>query len=318
MEPEKCSGNLHPERREESRSADRIRVEMNGIRSPFSSVTIVGTGLIGGSWGLALKGHGFGGRIIGCDRAQVLARALERGAIDEGQPELTSAMQDADLVILAAPVGVILEQLPHIKAAAPHRALVTDTGSTKRVILARAREVFHGKPLFLGGHPLAGKEISGVEQASATLFRESRYVLTPIESEHLEDERVKAFQALVEQVGARPFVTGAQSHDRVLAFVSHLPQLLATGLASLIADEDRRAAISFELASTGFRDMTRLAESPYSVWHDVCLTNADNLKPALEGLIRKLESMKQQLDDGGLQQAFDDALRLRERWKQVR
>jgi prephenate dehydrogenase len=284
----------------------------------FTRTTIVGTGLIGGSWGLALRASGFSGRVTGCDRSEVLKRALELGAIDEGQPDLSEAVLNSDLVILATPVGTILEQLPRVKAVALPRALVTDTGSTKRVVLERAREVFVGEPLFLGGHPLAGKEISGIEHASATLFRESRYVLTPVEPRHLEGERVKAFQALVEQIGARPFVTDAEGHDRALAFLSHLPQLLATGLASLIADENRSAAIPLELASTGFRDMTRLAESSFSVWRDVCLTNGDNLNPALESLIRKLEGMKQHLDDEVLKQDFDAASRLRERWKQVR
>ena len=284
----------------------------------FTRTAIVGTGLIGGSWGLALRASGFGGHVIGCDRPQVLKRALELGAIDEGQPDLSEAVLNSDLVILAAPVGVILEQLPRIKAAASPRALVTDTGSTKRVVLERGREMFVGEPLFLGGHPLAGKEISGIEHATATLFRGSRYVLTPIEPGQLEDQRVKAFQSLVENVGARPFVTDAQSHDRAAAFVSHLPQLLSSGLASVISEEDRRAAIPLELAAAGFRDMTRLAESSYSVWRDVCLTNGDNLKSALESLIRKLEGMKQHLDDEVLKQDFDEASRLRERWKQVR
>ena len=284
----------------------------------FTRIAIVGTGLIGGSWGLALKACGFEGRIIGCDRPEVLKRGLELGAINEGQPDLSKAVLNSDLVILAAPVGVILEQLPHVRAAAPPQALVTDTGSTKRVVLERAREMFVGEPLFLGGHPLAGKEISGIEHATATLFRGSRYVFTPLEVEHLEDGRVRAFQALVENVGAQPFVTDAESHDRALAFLSHLPQLLSTGLASLIADEDRRASIPLELASAGFRDMTRLAEGPYSVWRDVCLTNGENLKPALESLIHKLEGMKQHLDDQGLEEDFDQASQLRARWKQVR
>jgi prephenate dehydrogenase len=291
---------------------------MEKSQTAFGRIAIVGTGLIGGSWGLAIKAQGLAERIIGYDRPQVLARALDRGAIDEGQPDLASTVRDADLVILAAPVGVIMEQLPEIKAAASPGILITDTGSTKRAILARVRAVFSGQPLFLGGHPLAGKESSGIEHASATLFCESRYALIPMEHEDLADERVAAFQALVTKVGARPFVTDAHSHDRALALLSHLPQLLATGLASLIADEDRRSAIPLELAAAGFRDMTRLAESSYSVWRDVCVTNADNLKTAIDALIRKLEAMERQLDGGALEHEFDEALQLRKRWKQTR
>ncbi|HEV2425636.1 MAG TPA: prephenate dehydrogenase/arogenate dehydrogenase family protein [Terriglobia bacterium] len=280
----------------------------------FSRIAIAGFGLIGGSWALALKRRGFPGRIVVSDRAEVARRALDLGAADEAQSDPAAAARGADLVILAAPVGTILEQLPVVRSAAPN-ALVTDTGGTKRAILNRARENFGEGLLFLGGHPLAGKEHSGIENADPDLFEKSRYVLTPLRPEDLNDPRAQAFQALLRSVGARPVVIGAEEHDRALAVLSHLPQLLSTALAAVAGEED--PALPLELAAGGFRDMTRLADSAYAIWRDVGMTNADNLHAALDALISRLENMKEHLNDEQLVRDFDQAHRLRERWRKL-
>jgi prephenate dehydrogenase len=284
----------------------------------FHRVAIIGLGLMGGSWGLALKRYGFAGRRVGCDGPEVLPRALACGAIDEGSPDLLAAVRDAELIILATPVGAILDLLPQVKAGAPPRALVTDVGSTKRLICQRARELFGDEPLFLGGHPLAGKERSGLENADAALLENARYVLTPLSPDHLTDERVKAFSALLERLGARPFITEASTHDRAVAFLSHLPQLVSSGVASMIAEQGGEEFLPLELAAAGFRDVTRLAESPYSLWRDICLTNIENIQSALEALIEKLEAMKLHLSDRELEREFQQALRLRERLREAK
>lgn len=282
---------------------------------PFRRISLIGVGLIGGSWGLALKRRAFAGRLTGFDRSPVLDRALALGAIDEAAPNLAAAVHDAELVILAAPVAAILEQLPQVKESASPRALVTDTGSTKRVILERAQQFFGDGPLFVGGHPLAGKEHSGIEKADGALFEGTEYVLSALNAQDLDDERVVAFRNLIEFVGARPYLCDAETHDRGLAFLSHLPQLVSTALASMIGDEDRSHSLPLDLAAAGFRDMTRLAESPYEMWRDVCLTNQDNLQQALEALVRKLQAIKAQLAAGGLEEEFKQASELRERWR---
>lgn len=280
-------------------------------------MAIVGVGLVGGSWGLALKARGFRGRLVGCDRAEVLKRAIAAGALDEGEEGLAAAVRDADLVILATPVGAILDLLPRLKAGVKPAALVTDVGSTKRLIARRGAEVFDGEALFLGGHPLAGKERSGLEHADAALFENARYVLTPLSPDHLADERVKAFVELLKTVGAKPFVTDPASHDRAVAFLSHLPQLLSTGLASLIAEQSADDLLAAELAASGFRDVTRLADSPYAVWRDICLTNIENIQSALEALVEKLENMKLHLSDRELEREFTQALKLREKLRKL-
>jgi len=282
----------------------------------FQHISIVGLGLMGGSWGLALKQRGFPGRRVGCDRPEVLNRALAAGAVDEGSADLLMAVRDADLIILAAPVGVILDLLPQLKEAVLPRALVTDVGSTKRLICQRAREVLGEEPLFLGGHPLAGKERSGLENADAALLENARYVLTPLSPDHLADERVKAFSSLLEALGARPFVMEASTHDRAVAFLSHLPQLVSSGVASMIAEQSAEDFLPLELAASGFRDVTRLAESPYSLWRDICLTNIENIQSALEALIDKLETMKLHLSDRELERDFKQARKLRERLRE--
>jgi prephenate dehydrogenase len=283
------------------------------VDSHFHRISIVGLGLIGGSWGLALRSHGFRGIRIGSDRPEVLKRALAAGAIDEAREDVADGVSDADLVILATGVGGILDLLPRLSRAVSHRALVTDVGSTKRLICQRAREFFGKEPLFLGGHPLAGKERSGIDNAEEQLFEKVFYALTPLSPDHLSDERVRAFFDLVKSTGAHPFVTDPTAHDRAVAYLSHLPQLLSSGLASLIAEHSAEEFLPLELAASGFRDMTRLAESPYAVWRDICLTNIENIQAALESLIQKLESMKVHLSDRQLEREFEQAQQLRER-----
>ena len=281
-------------------------------------MAIVGLGLLGGSWGLALKRSGFTGRIVGCARrAETREEALSKGAVDEGFADVTEAVRGADLVILATPVAVILDHLPRLQPHLSPQALITDVGSTKRRICARAAELYAQRPLFLGGHPMAGKERSGLENADARLFENARYVLTPLKPEHLDDDRVQAFRGLVAAVGARPLTSDPATHDLAVAYLSHLPQLLSSGLASLMEEKHTAEELSLELAASGFRDVTRLADSPYSIWRDICLTNTENIQGALDALIQKLESIKVHLSDRELEREFLAARRLRDKLREM-
>ncbi len=283
----------------------------------FKRISIVGLGLIGGSWARALERAGIRARRIGCDRPAILKRALASGAINEGFQDLGAAVRGADLVILAAPVGTILDQIPRLKSAASPTALITDTGSTKKLICQRAGEVFGKEPLFVGGHPLAGKERTGLEQADAALFDGARYVLTPLKQAHLADERVRTFATLLKAIGARPYMAEAELHDRAAAFLSHLPQLVSTGLAAVAGRRIEKESLPLEAAAAGFRDMTRLAESPYDLWKDICVTNRENIQTALDSMIEALEKMKAHLGDSALEQEFGRARRLRTQLKQI-
>ncbi len=279
----------------------------------FQHISIIGVGLIGGSLGLAFKQAGLEGHIVGCDREEILERARKLGAIDEGLPDLSRALAGADLVILAAPACAIIDLLYRIKDKVSSLALITDVGSTKKVICSRAQDVFPKGPLFLGGHPLAGSEQSGIEHADASMFNGTHYLLTPQSQNDLSDRRVKALSELIKKIGATPFVTDPNTHDRAMALLSHLPQLLSTGLAGLIAERSEGDFLSLEMTAAGFRDMTRLAKSPYSVWRDICVTNTENLHEVLDLMIHKLESLKNHLSNRELERDFTIAQNLKDK-----
>ncbi len=281
-------------------------------------MAIVGLGLLGGSLGLALKKAGFAGRILGsARRAETRAQALAMGAVDEAHAEPIEAVHGADLVILATPVAAILDNLPRLQPHLPPRALVTDVGSTKRRICEHAAKLYDQRPMFLGGHPMAGKERSGLENADARLFEGARYVLTPLKPEHSGDLRVQAFRALIASIGARAITSDPASHDVAVAYLSHLPQLLSSGLAGLVEEKNAAEGLSLELAATGFRDVTRLADSPYSVWRDICLTNTENIQMALDALIQKMEFIKLHLGDRELEREFLAAHSLRDKLREL-
>jgi prephenate dehydrogenase len=283
----------------------------------FRRVAIVGLGLLGGSLGLALKKAGFSGRIAGyARREQTRQQALGLGAVDEVFADVNEAVKGADLVILATPVAVILDHLPRLQPHLSPHALITDVGSTKKRICALAAEFYSESPLFLGGHPMAGKEHSGIENSDARLFENARYVLAPLKPQNLEDNRVRAFRNLIKMIGAQPLISDPATHDLAVAYLSHLPQLLSSGLASLIEEKRTGEGLALDVAASGFRDVTRLADSPYSVWRDICLTNTENIQLALDALIQKLESIKLHLGDRELEREFLAAHQLRDKLRE--
>jgi prephenate dehydrogenase len=281
----------------------------------FERVAILGCGLIGGSFALGLKANGYSGEIIGWGRAETLEKAEQRGAIDRGTTELSEAVAEADLVYLATPVALIMELLPPVARSVKAGALITDAGSTKARICRLAREAVPQGVLFLGGHPMAGKETRGIENADAALLAGSKYVVTPERAELMDAAPVKEFFAWVRRLGAEPMEMDAETHDWVAAMISHLPQLLSTALASAVWDETDDDGLPVSLAGIGFRDMTRLAASPYEMWRDICLTNSDNIGRALERLEQKLERLRMHLRSKELAEEFAKAQRT---WGKVR
>jgi prephenate dehydrogenase len=266
---------------------------------------VLGTGLIGGSFALAVRKYSPDSVVIGWDREAVLRRALGRGAIEEGFSDLVAAVSQADLIYVALPVGHTIELLPEIAKLAPPGALVTDSSSTKRSVCTAASEHFSpNRACFLGGHPMAGKEISGIAAADAELFRGSKYAFIGKFAGEPRDERVANFLALVAKLGADPVWLDAEAHDRAAAIVSHLPQLLAIALAGVVRDQTDETGLPVTLAGRGLRDALRLAGSPYSVWRDIILTNSDNLDRALGQLIQSLEQLRGDLRTRALEEEF--------------
>jgi len=275
---------------------------------PFRRVAIVGTGLIGGSFALALRQQFPHVSLVGFSRPNSASRALAREAIDEAAPDLASAVQGADLVYMALPIGATIEALSTVaKKAEPH-ALVTDAGSTKSAICQAARERFRTGAVFLGGHPMAGKEQSGIDRAEAELFRGAPYVLMGVEE--TADRRAIQFQEVVRAIGARPLWCDPETHDWAVGIVSHLPQLLAIALARVVESETDETGLPLSLAGQGLQDTLRLAGSPYSVWRDILLTNTDNVSRALDRLGQAIEYLRMNLTRKDLEQEFAGANQL--------
>jgi prephenate dehydrogenase len=273
----------------------------------ISRVTILGTGLIGGSFALALRKYTKDMHITGWDRAEVAKQAHSRGALDKSfTGELAPALRDADLVYIALPISVTLDLLPDIARHVPLHALVSDACSTKLRISESAAGVFPGDggPLFLGGHPMAGRELSGIGHADAELFRDTTYALIG-EGSAPREPRVAAFLKLLEKIGARPLWLGAQQHDYAVAVVSHLPQLAAIALGSFLYDRLDENGLPITLAGPGLRDSLRLAGSPYSTWRDIVLTNQEYLSAALDLFSRRLEDLREKLASRELEADFD-------------
>jgi prephenate dehydrogenase len=267
----------------------------------METVAIAGVGLIGGSFGLALKAAGFRGTVLGVSSEATIRAALERGAIDRGAT-LEQAARQADLIYLAQPIGRILDTLHHLDPLVRPEALITDAGSTKHTIVTEARRLIR-RCQFLGGHPLAGKEKRGVAEADAGLFAGRTYVLTPAGPDELRTPAASGFAEWVERIGARPVILGAAEHDRLVAFTSHLPQLASTALAAtvggnLTSPEDLR------VAGPGLLDSTRLALSAYELWRDILATNTESIKQALTGYINELEQLRENLRTRGAQEEF--------------
>jgi len=259
------------------------------------TVAIYGVGLIGGSFALALRKAGFDGRILGVSSPATIARARELGAIDEAAPPLEAASQ-ADLVFLSQPIRVIVETIRQIAPHVGSNAVVTDAGSTKAAILAAAGEHFPAG-IFVGGHPMAGKEERGMEAACADLFEKRPWAFTPARAGDLTRAEFREFLQWVERIGALPIVLDAAEHDRIVAFTSHLPQLASTALAAMLQDVFADGGPP-RLHGPGLADMTRLALSSFDIWADILDTNRGNVNAALEAWLGILLDLRAALASG--------------------
>lgn len=258
----------------------------------MKTVAIVGVGLIGGSFALALRATGFAGKIVGVSSAEAVRAALEHGVIDEAMP-LAEAAALADLIHLSRPIEGILSVLDELDAYVMPGALITDAGSTKAAICARAAVKIH-RGRFVGGHPMAGKEARGAAEAEATLFRGRPYILT---------SPCPELEQIVASFGARVVVMSAEEHDVLVALTSHLPQLISSALAASIGTQPDAARV----AGPAAMDLTRLALSPYEIWRDIFSTNAPNIDAALGVFIAKLEVMRDELRSPRIEQEFANA-----------
>jgi prephenate dehydrogenase len=258
----------------------------------FPRIGIVGLGLIGGSIALAARQIWPSSLVIAVDNKDVLETAMRLHAIDVAADDLI-VLAEADLVILAAPVRQNLALLAELDENVRQPAVVTDTGSTKRDIVAAAKRL-PARFTFIGGHPLGGAAKSGLEHARPDLFKGRPWLFTP--SGDGSGEALDKLLSFVRALGAEPKVVGVAAHDRLLAYLSHLPQLTASALMGVVGEAVGDEGLA--LAGRGLTDTTRLASSPAEIWKDIAATNADEIGPALDELIALLQDLRRDLRSG--------------------
>jgi prephenate dehydrogenase len=282
----------------------------------FERVAVIGVGLIGGSFSLAMKEKKLCGHVVGAGRgAANLRTALERSAIDSIAADAAAAASGADLILLSTPVAQFEKILRSISPNLKPGAIVTDAGSTKRDVVAAARQGLGAQVArFVPAHPIAGAEHSGAAAANAALFRGRRVVLTPLEENRPQD--VDAIAALWSGIGARVSRMSPAEHDEVFAAVSHLPHLLAYALVDEFSKRPNSAQL-FGYAAGGFRDFTRIASSHPEMWRDICVANSDQLLKEISHFSSELEKIRKFLenrDAASLEKLFTEARAARERW----
>ena len=283
----------------------------------FQQVTIIGVGLLGGSLGLVLKEQGLAKTVVGIGRRQVnLELALQVGAIDRFASEPHEAVRDSDLIVLATPVDTYVSHVQRWGQHVPSGAIVTDVGSVKGRLVFDVEAALPSTTCFVGAHPIAGKEKSGVAHATSKLFDGARCIVTP--TPHTNADALVKIRCLWEKAGSTVLLMDPMVHDWVLGAVSHLPHIAAFSLMHALQDlqEKTPEALSLlDFSGGGLRDTTRIAASSPEMWRDICLANRENLLTMVEQYITQLQAFKQLLneqDGAGLTQNIEQAKMLRE------
>jgi prephenate dehydrogenase len=271
-------------------------------------ITIIGLGLIGGSLGLALKAAKLTGiEIVGYDKDAATAGDARRlGVVDKSERRLQRAVRDARLVIIATPIMAIRGVMEEIAGELREDCVVTDTASTKAIVMEWASQLLPATVSFVGGHPMAGKETSGVQNGEAELFAGKPYCIIP--AADAREGAVRVVTSIVQLIGARPFFIGADEHDRYVAAVSHLPLILSTALFTLVRGSPAWPELS-SLASSGFRDVTRLASTNAELSHDICLTNREGVLHWLDRAVEELRRYRELLQEGREEELFKNFAR---------
>lgn len=277
-------------------------------RHLFRKAVIIGTGMIGGSVGLAIKKNALAGKVVGTSRQEASLRtALAMGAIDEAEMDLHKAISGADLVILASPVKVILSNIKDIARHLRRDCIVTDVGSTKVNVVDAAEKYFPNHVLFIGSHPMAGSEKSGIQHAAVDLFKGASVILTPTsKTNKLAKDKIKHFWT---KLGADVSVMDPVKHDEVLAFVSHLPHLTAFALMRAVPEE------FLPFGAAGLKDTTRVAASSSKMWGDICFSNYRNVLKAVDEMAKSLAELRKAIvdkDEEALVQFLDQSRNRRE------
>lgn len=258
----------------------------------FNQVTVIGVGLMGGSLAAAIKKDDLCKKVIGVDiNSNSLKIAKKRGIIDDGFKDINKGISKADLIIIAVPVGETAKILEKIKLNAPKNCLLVDLGSTKQKIIKKVKEIIKQRKdlVFIGGHPMTGSEQEGVEYSSPDLFKQSPFILVPLEEYH--SKKVLNFIKLLKSIGAKIKFMGENEHDLKVGYISHLPYLVSSALVNVIFKNKDYEQI-MKVAGDGFKDTTRIAGSNSKMWVDICQSNQKKLEEILDDFIEELNDLK--------------------------
>ena len=275
------------------------------MEAEFKRTAIIGVGLVGGSIGLRMKQMEYGGSIVGHDRIEVLDEALGKGAIDECADDLSHAIKNADLIVLATPVDETLRILPVVMSQAKPGAIVTDTAPTKRDLAAVARNVASAKAVYIGGHPLAGSNRRGIANADANLFDSAYWILTPTENTPPAERESLAWW--VRMLGSFPLSTPPERHDQMVAMTTHVPFVIALALSQWVAKSSADEPMLQKLATGNFQTLTSLAALPFDMWSAVIDTNRERIEQAVSEFREVLDDCARKLSKGQLPAVWQEA-----------
>ena len=281
----------------------------------ISNVTIIGIGLIGGSLGISLKDIDKVQKVIGVSRSEEhINEAIDKKAIDEGTTDLASSVLNADLVIIATPIESIIPTLKKITPYLKQGVIVTDVGSTKQLIVSEADPLMPIGTYFIGSHPMAGSDRSGIESARAFLFDNAVWVFTP--TENTNRVALDNLQQFLSQLDIRPLILKPDIHDKVVSTISHMPYLVASSLVKLIQFEPDYQSEMLSLAASGFRDTTRVANSPAEWGKSICLTNKQSLMSGIkemQSVLKDIEALIANDDEKAILDYFNTIRNFREK-----
>jgi prephenate dehydrogenase len=263
----------------------------------FNNVTIIGVGLIGGSLAKAMKAAGLAGRITGTGRSkESLERALKLGVIDDIKEDRAQAVNNADLVVLASPVGSFEQIVREIGPRMKSGAILTDVGSVKGDLVRRMEKLLPSGMSYVPGHPIAGKEKYGVSEATESLFRGAKCILTP--TKKTDATSLESVRSLWAAAGAQVLLMDADTHDRVFAAVSHVPHVAAYAMVNTVASLNTGTENYIDFSGAGFKDFTRIAASSPGIWKDICLMNRANIMEIIERYEASLSEIKKAVNTG--------------------
>lgn len=270
----------------------------------IKQVTIIGLGLIGGSLGLAIKNLDKNIRVIGFDSdSDSINKAIELDAIDNTADDLVAAVKGSEIIFIAVPVGNVVPIAKKIIDHIDTGSIITDVGSTKMAINRELKDGSRNFSNFIGGHPMTGSEITGIEGASANLFLDSYYILTP--SDETDANQYNKLHALLKNIGAKVIALGPEKHDKIMSMISHLPHVISSALVNAVGTVLEEDDILTMLAAGGFRDMTRIAASNPNIWIDIFLSNPEAVSNAIDKFVTQMTDFKQKLNSLDKQQLKD-------------